>query len=45
VTSRIRESLGRIEKEHRELGLHLSNAIRTGNFCSYSPEKPTNWEL
>jgi|SRR5712692_3580171 len=45
VTSRIRESLGRIQKEHPELSLHFSKAIRTGTFCSYNPEKPTNWQL
>lgn len=45
VTGRIRESLARIQKEHPELGLHFSRAIRTGTFCSYSPEKSINWQL
>jgi class 3 adenylate cyclase len=45
VTSRIRQTLERIEKEHRELGLHFSRAIRTGTYCSYNPEKPTSWQL
>jgi hypothetical protein len=45
VTSRIRESLGRIEEEHPELGVHFFHAIHTGMFCSYNPEKPTSWQL
>jgi hypothetical protein len=45
VTSRIRDSLGRIEVEHPALGRHLRNAIKTGLFCSYQPEAPINWEV
>jgi class 3 adenylate cyclase len=45
VTGRIRESLAKIQKEHPDLGLHFANAIRTGTFCSYNPEKPAIWQL
>jgi tetratricopeptide (TPR) repeat protein len=45
VAMRIRSALERIEKEHLPLGRHLSRAIQTGTFCSYSPEVPTMWEL
>ena len=45
VTNRIRDSLDRIAAEHEALGRHLTNAIHTGTFCSYNPERPTAWEL
>jgi len=45
VAMRIRGALERIEKEHHQLGRHLSGAIQTGTFCTYSPEVPTTWEL
>lgn len=45
VAMRIRGALERIEKEHLQLGRHLSRAIQTGTFCTYSPEIPTIWEL
>jgi hypothetical protein len=43
VTNRIRDSLDRIAAEHETLGRHLANAIHTGTFCSYAPERPTPW--
>jgi tetratricopeptide (TPR) repeat protein len=43
VTSRIREAIARIGKEHTALALHLGNAIRTGTFCSYRPERSPDW--
>ena len=39
VTSRIRGTIARIGKEHATLGRHLENAIRTGTFCSYQPDR------
>src|SRR5262249_37295270 len=45
VTSRIRESIERIGKEHPALARHLENAIHTGTFCRYGPERPLRWEL
>jgi tetratricopeptide (TPR) repeat protein len=45
VTSRIRESIDRIGKEHPSLARHFENAIRTGTFCSYQPDRPLRWEL
>jgi hypothetical protein len=45
VTSRIRESIDRIGKEHPALARHFENAIRTGTFCSYQPDRPLRWEL
>jgi len=45
VTSRIRDTIARIAKEHPSLGRHLENAIRTGVFCSYRPDRSPGWEL
>ena len=45
VTSRIREAIARIGKEHSALALHLGNAIHTGTFCCYRPERSLDWEL
>lgn len=43
VTWRIRNSIKKISQAHPSLGKHLSNSIKTGIFCSYSPEKNTAW--
>jgi hypothetical protein len=45
VTNRIRASLKKLSKEHPALGQHLSNAIQTGTFCCYTPEKPVPWKF
>jgi predicted ATPase/class 3 adenylate cyclase/tetratricopeptide (TPR) repeat protein len=45
VTNRIRDSLDRIAAEHESLGRHLANTVHTGTFCSYTPERPTHWQL
>ena len=45
VASRIRDTIERIRKEHRPLALHLENAIRTGAYCSYEPDRSPGWKL
>jgi hypothetical protein len=45
VTSRIRESIERIGTEHPALARHLENAIRTGTFCRYQPDRPLRWQV
>ncbi|WP_242155716.1 tetratricopeptide repeat protein [Aestuariivivens sediminis] len=45
VTWRIRSSIKKIAKIHPSLGNHLSNAIKTGSFCSYTPEVDVDWTL
>ncbi len=45
VTNRIRDGLARIEKVHPALGRHLSNAIQTGTYCSYTPDRTIPWLL
>jgi hypothetical protein len=43
VTWRIRSAIARIESYHPQLGAHLSNAIKTGSFCSYQPDREFTW--
>jgi hypothetical protein len=45
VTQRIRATIRRIGDVHPELGRHLRASIRTGTFCAYEPERPTEWQL
>jgi hypothetical protein len=43
VTARIRDAIHRIDAVHPPLGRHLTNAVRTGTYCSYQPETTTVW--
>ena len=45
VTNQIRRTLERIRAEHPALALHLEKGLRTGVFCSYTPERPITWRL
>ncbi len=45
VTQRVRAAIRHIERAHPELGRHLDRSIRTGMYCSYSPETPTAWTV
>ena len=45
VTSRIRESIERIGNEYPALARHFENAIHTGTFCSYQPDRPLRWVM
>jgi TolB-like protein/tetratricopeptide (TPR) repeat protein len=45
VTWRIRSGVKKIAKAHPQLGRHLENAVRTGTFCSYQPERPLEWRV
>jgi TolB-like protein/tetratricopeptide (TPR) repeat protein len=45
VTWRIRNSIKKIASAHSRLGRHLENSVRTGTFCVYEPETPSNWVL
>lgn len=44
LTNRIRQTVARIGALHTSLGLHLSNSVRTGTRCTYTPERPMRWE-
>jgi hypothetical protein len=43
VTKRVHDAIDRIAKQNPDLGRHLQNAIHTGYFCWYSPERPVMW--
>ena len=43
VTNRIHHGITTIQHVHPVLGRHLANAVRTGTFCSYQPERPVRW--
>ncbi len=45
VTQRVRATIRRIDAVHPRLGRHLRAAVRTGTFCSYTPEEPVRWQL
>jgi hypothetical protein len=45
VTWRIRSSVKKIATAHPQLGRHLENAVRTGTFCLYQPERPVDWQF
>jgi hypothetical protein len=45
VRARVRDAISRIEADHPDLGRHLARAVRTGTFCSYDPEVPTDWTV
>jgi hypothetical protein len=38
VTKLIKATIRKINSNNRQLGLHLANSVRTGTFCSYTPE-------
>jgi len=44
VTWRIRHAILKIENALPDLGRHLNNTIKTGTFCSYSPEQDIQWK-
>ena len=47
VTRAIRASLERIAEQHVPLGAHLEATVRTGMFCSYTPDPrvPIVWRF
>ena len=47
VTKRIRDAIGKIDKQDSTLARQLNNCIRTGNQCSYNPDpqNPITWSF
>lgn len=47
VTRAIRSVLRKVEKAHPELGEHFTATIKTGTFCSYTPDPrvPLHWKV
>jgi tetratricopeptide (TPR) repeat protein len=44
VTYRIRHAISRVGDAHPELGRHLRASVRTGTWCSYTPEHQVDWQ-
>jgi tetratricopeptide (TPR) repeat protein len=47
ATRAIRSALANLTREHPSLGQHLAATIRTGRYCSYTPDPrtPVAWEI
>jgi len=47
ATRAIRAAMSHLGREHPSLGRHLAATIRTGRYCSYTPDPrtPVSWEL
>ena len=45
VTKAMKRALQTIAEYHPQLGRHLDQTLRTGWFCSYLPETPTEWKI
>ena len=45
VGNRIRDAIARIADDHPALARHLRNAIRTGVYCSYAPDRDIRWTV
>jgi hypothetical protein len=43
VSAAIHRALRAIKREHEPLWQHLRNSLKTGEFLSYRPERPTPW--
>ncbi len=45
VTARIRAAIRQLEGVHPRLARHLAASVRTGTWCVYAPETPTEWRV
>jgi non-specific serine/threonine protein kinase len=47
ITKTIKAALRQIANNHPVLGQHLDTSIKTGTFCSYTPDptRPISWIL
>jgi hypothetical protein len=45
VRNNIASAMRAIRGHDDALGRHLSNAVRTGTFCSYTPERKIDWDF
>ena len=47
VTKRIKAALKKIQEYHPSLGHHFTTCIKTGRFCTYTPnpQQPVSWAL
>jgi hypothetical protein len=46
VTKAMKSAINKISKSHPALGHHLRQTIRTGTYCSYTPDprSPISWQ-
>ena len=47
VTMAVKSAVKKIAKQHPSLGRRLTHSLRTGNFCSFEPEPPSDdlWQM
>jgi hypothetical protein len=45
LAQRVRNALRRVERANPDLARHLERSLRLGSFCSYAPERRTDWVL
>jgi tetratricopeptide (TPR) repeat protein len=45
VRARLRDAIGRVGALHPDLGAHLTESVRTGTRCAYSPAAPVTWTV
>jgi non-specific serine/threonine protein kinase len=47
VTRSLKRAVAALAEQVPDLGAHLDRSVRTGRFCSYSPEPSTalTWEV
>ncbi len=45
VTYRVRAAIKKVNEVHPALGRHLTNAVRTGTWCAYRPERDIAWTV
>ncbi len=45
AAKQIRAAIARIETAHPALALHLTNSVRTGRYCSDTPEQRVTWTM
>jgi hypothetical protein len=47
ATRAIRSAMANVSREHPTLGQHLAATIKTGRYCSYTPDPraPVAWQL
>jgi hypothetical protein len=45
VTNSIKRAIAKIDQMNAPLGRHLHTCVRTGNFCSYTPDPRTSGGL
>jgi hypothetical protein len=45
VTRALKAAIKKIADAHPSLGQHLARTVKTGTFCSYTPDLPCSWQF